>query len=361
MRLATLACAAAVFAAVTPARAQVETGRLNVHVQLALTLSSTQLGLPSSATDTSAAVGLMGNAGIDWQFRAPFALDLNLALGHLGLIAGGGGEPGAYVIAVGPRWRFIDGPAGDGYVVPRVGYLLNRTDDSSFGTVELEAGGEITVDGPVRLGPFLRVAAAFGPTNFAYFVVGVDLTAVVLRRLPPRPKPKPQPTDWTPGEDDDDSAPALAPPPPPADSDGDGVLDRDDACPDTKPGSRVDARGCVVLAPQVVLEGITFLFDSSQIQPASEDALARAAQLLRDNPAARVEIGGHTCDIGSDKYNLELSQARAAAVADWLVEHGIARDRLEVHGYGNTQPKVPNDSEENRALNRRIEFRRLDH
>ena len=115
-----------------------------------------------------------------------------------------------------------------------------------------------------------------------------------------------------------------------------------------------------MLAPEVVLEGITFALDSADIQPASADALGRAAQLLRDNPAARVEIAGHTCDLGSDEYNLKLSHARATAVAGWLVEHGIDRGRLEVHGYGNTQPKLPNTSEENRAHNRRIEFRRLD-
>jgi len=75
--------------------------------------------------------------------------------------------------------------------------------------------------------------------------------------------------------------------------------------------------------------------------------------------AATPRRAAHTCDLGTDGYNLKLSQARAAAVADWLVAHGIARDRLEVRGYGITQPKLPNDSEEHRALNRRIEFRRL--
>ena len=64
---------------------------------------------------------------------------------------------------------------------------------------------------------------------------------------------------------------------------------------------------------------------------------------LRDNPTARVEIAGHTCDLGSDEYNLKLSQARAAAVADWLVAHGIDRARLEVRGYGNRQPKAPRE------------------
>ena len=354
MRIATLACAAAVLAAAPAAHGQTETGRVNVHLNLALAAS------PSS-------LGLMGNVGIDWQFVPPLALDVNLGGGHLGLLAGSGGEPGFFVAAAGLRFRFVDRPGGDGYVVPRVGYLINRTDDNSYATTELEAGAEFTVDGPVRLGPYVRVAGAFGPgPNLVYFCAGINLSAVALRRAPPKPKPKPKSQlGWTPREDDegDDRVfeePPPPAPPPPVDSDGDGIADADDACPDTKPGSKVDARGCVILEQQMVLEGITFALDSAEIQPASEEALARAAQLLRDNASARVEIAGHTCDLGSDEYNLKLSQARAAAVADWLVAHGIERSRLEVRGYGNTQPKMPNDSEEHRALNRRIEFRRLD-
>jgi len=105
---------------------------------------------------------------------------------------------------------------------------------------------------------------------------------------------------------------------------------------------------------------ITFEFDSAEIQPASEEALIRAAQSLRDNPTAHVEIAGHTDDVGTDAYNLKLSEARAQAVADWLIAHGIDDERLTVRGFGNTRPKAPNDSDANRALNRRIEFRRLD-
>src|SRR5262249_17868098 len=152
-----------------PARAQTESGRLNVHLQLALTFSSPSLGVMSNPGDSPMALGLVGNAGFDWQFAAPLALDVNFELGHLGLFAGNGGEPRTYVASVGLRWRFLERAGGAGYLVPRAGYLLNRTDDSSYATVELEAGAEITVDGPVRLGPFFRVAAAFGGSNFGYF------------------------------------------------------------------------------------------------------------------------------------------------------------------------------------------------
>ena len=73
-----------------------------------------------------------------------------------------------------------------------------------------------------------------------------------------------------------------------------------------------------------------------------------------------MEIDGHTDDVGSDAYNLKLSEARARAVANWLIADGIDGERLAVRGFGNTRLKAPNDSEANRALNRRIEFHRLD-
>jgi len=144
------------------------------------------------------------------------------------------------------------------------------------------------------------------------------------------------------------------------DTDEDGVPDATDACPGTRLGSVVDARGCLILAAEMVLEGITFAFDSADIQPASEEALIRAAQSLRDNPTAHVEIDGHTDAVGTEPYNARLSEARARAVADWLIAHGIDGGRLTVRGFGTTRPKAPNDSDANRALNRRIEFRRLD-
>src|SRR5262249_24627092 len=84
------------------------------------------------------------------------------------------------------------------------------------------------------------------------------------------------------------------------DTDEDGVPDVEDACPGTKLRTKVDARGCVVLEPEMVLEGITFEFDSAEIQPESEEALARAGQSLRDNPTAQIEIDGHTDDVGGD-------------------------------------------------------------
>ncbi|MFO0560962.1 MAG: OmpA family protein [Polyangiales bacterium] len=144
------------------------------------------------------------------------------------------------------------------------------------------------------------------------------------------------------------------------DEDGDRVLANNDACPRTPLGTEVDARGCAILRAELVLDGITFAFGRAEILPESEATLQRAAQILRDNPTVRVEIGGHTDNVGSAADNLRLSRARAESVRDWLVSHEIPTARMTVRGYGMTRPRGSNDTEEGRAQNRRIEFRRLD-
>jgi len=80
--------------------------------------------------------------------------------------------------------------------------------------------------------------------------------------------------------------------------------------------------------------------------------------LMKADPKLAIEIGGHTDNVGKPDYNLKLSDARAAAVRQWLIEHGIAAARLTSRGYGDTQPLVPNTSDENRARNRRVELKR---
>ena len=109
-----------------------------------------------------------------------------------------------------------------------------------------------------------------------------------------------------------------------------------------------------------VLTGINFEFNSAVINPNSEVTLQTAAQLLSDNPDAHVEIGGHTDNVGSATYNRQLSQQRAESVKAWLVAHGIEAGRMTVRGYGSQRPAASNDTEEGRAQNRRIEFRRTD-
>jgi OOP family OmpA-OmpF porin len=107
----------------------------------------------------------------------------------------------------------------------------------------------------------------------------------------------------------------------------------------------------------ITLRGIYFDFNKATIKPESRPALDDAAKILKDNPSIRVEIQGHTDSVGSSEYNMQLSQRRAQAVVDYLVQnYGIQLNRLVARGYGKTMPIAPNSTPEGRALNRRVEF-----
>jgi outer membrane protein OmpA-like peptidoglycan-associated protein len=77
---------------------------------------------------------------------------------------------------------------------------------------------------------------------------------------------------------------------------------------------------------------------------------------MQQNPGIKIEIGGHTDDKGSDDYNLTLSEGRAQSVKDYLIEKGIAADRMTAKGYGETEPISSNATDQGRAENRRVEF-----
>ena len=108
---------------------------------------------------------------------------------------------------------------------------------------------------------------------------------------------------------------------------------------------------------RVRLDNVQFEFDKAELLPGYEKELGKLADLMTDFPYLRVEIEGHTDDQGSDAYNLRLSDARAKAVVDHLLKKKVEPERLAWKGYGESRPLVPNTSEENRAINRRVEFR----
>jgi len=109
----------------------------------------------------------------------------------------------------------------------------------------------------------------------------------------------------------------------------------------------------------IVLEGITFATGKADITPESEHVLSGALETMETNGNIIVEISGHTDDVGSAYNNQLLSQKRADSVRFWLISKGIAPDRIIAKGYGEEFPRVPNDSEEDRRTNRRIEFKRI--
>ena len=107
----------------------------------------------------------------------------------------------------------------------------------------------------------------------------------------------------------------------------------------------------------IVLNDITFDTGKADLKPESFEELDRVVKMLEDNPKITIELSAHTDDVGNDDSNLKLSDKRAKSVMDYMVSKGIKAERLAAKGYGETQPLVPNDSDENRAKNRRVQFK----
>lgn len=112
-----------------------------------------------------------------------------------------------------------------------------------------------------------------------------------------------------------------------------------------------------------IISKILYDYDSYQINNASKKELDKLITILKKNNTIGVELSSHTDDIGSDKFNLSLSQKRADAVVEYIISKGIERNRVVAKGYGKTQPVAPNklpngkDNPEGRAKNRRTEFK----
>lgn len=365
----------ALSALASPAHA--ESGRYNLHV-------SALAPLP---------VG--GEVAFDWQLARPIALEA--AVGGGWLTDFDQGSSGIFFATFGARLRLADDEsgyldeggsiAGHYWVAAHAGFFVTPVTGGLL--LDVSTGYAFSIVAPVSIGPFIRAGVGIADVVAPFVAGGIEVTVELdpLRdpvldsdgdgvpdgrdRCPGTPPGQPvnavgcgdadrdgvyDDSDRCPGTPEGDPVNAVGC----GDADRDGVHDDLDACPDTPLGSNVDARGCIVLPPALVLEGIVFEYDSAVIQAASEPVLARALQLLRDNPDARVEIGGHTDDVGSRSYNLELSRQRAQAVLDWLVAHGLDAGRFEVRGYGSSQPRVPNVDDASRSENRRIEFRHIE-
>ena len=143
----------------------------------------------------------------------------------------------------------------------------------------------------------------------------------------------------------------------PVDSDGDGVYDDRDRCPGTPAGTRVDADGCPLAVAQVasIKLKVNFGFDSTTVEERYFSDLSELADFLKRFSDVQVNVEGHTDSTGPDDYNQQLSQRRAQAVVDMLVnQYGIAAGRLEAQGFGESQPVASNDTEAGRAENRRV-------
>ncbi len=108
---------------------------------------------------------------------------------------------------------------------------------------------------------------------------------------------------------------------------------------------------------KMVLNNVFFDFDKDILKEESFVELDKVVKLMQQNPNLKIELSGHTDSKGDDKYNQVLSQKRAEAVVNYLIKNGIAATRLIAKGYGETQPVAANDTDANRALNRRTELK----
>lgn len=153
------------------------------------------------------------------------------------------------------------------------------------------------------------------------------------------------------------SLPVVAVPVPvvmamPGDADGDGVTDDKDACPGTPKGVAVDDRGCWALS-----NALLFDFDKAVVKNDYHHILDYTKEAFDAFPNMKVQVDGHTDSTGPDAYNQNLSERRAKAVMNYLIKTvGIDASRLTAVGFGESKPAYPNDTKENRAKNRRVEF-----
>ncbi|MEM9024452.1 MAG: OmpA family protein, partial [Bacteroidota bacterium] len=113
----------------------------------------------------------------------------------------------------------------------------------------------------------------------------------------------------------------------------------------------------IAIGSTIALRNVFFATGKADVTSASFSELDRLVQLLTDVPGLKVELSGHTDNVGSESLNTKLSQSRADAVRQYLVKKGIAAGRLTAKGYGSSKPVDTNKTAEGRQNNRRTEFK----
>ena len=237
-----------------------------------------------------------------------------------GCIAGRNDEP-VFGLGgtVGPRLSLPVGPL-EFYGTWGIGFMEGLTTPSSLAEGSWGQGGgggiNYSLNDNVMIGAFGRWYIWYQHAHITgyvkYATAGIGVT---LQQSPPAPPPPPAPP----------VAAAPPPPPPPA-------------------------------KKKIVLRGVNFDFDKSNIRSDAVPILEQACSILKSEPSINVSCNGYTDSIGTDAYNLKLSQRRANAVREWLVKCGISPSRLTTKGFGESNPVASNATPEGRAQNRRTEL-----
>ncbi|HEY1099387.1 MAG TPA: OmpA family protein [Myxococcota bacterium] len=312
-------------------------------------------------------VGAAFNAKALWAIT-PF-LDVGPSLGFLSLPAADGSRHGtALTLGAGVQLkRPHDGPDDGAFfnIAPflDVDALYVRTGELNRAGFDVGVGALLPIDHNrvFWVGPYARYQQivqlpardGFDNSDARTLIVGLALEiSPGLRREPERfvdtvpVTPVAAPVETTTGC---------------ADRDLDGVPDTVDNCPEVK--GTLEFYGCPAYARVVVRpdklelrERLYFAWNSAELVPASYPVLDEVVQALKDHKAAQVQVEGHTSSEGGDDHNQSLSEARAAAVLRYLVDHGIKTDRLISKGFSSSVPRESNGTAEGRENNRRVEF-----
>jgi outer membrane protein OmpA-like peptidoglycan-associated protein len=273
-------------------------------------------------------------------------------------------------------------PAGELFVGPELTVSLGVADGAKLFDPRSTAG-QALLGARYRpgLGPLVFAIAA-GP-GLGQAPGAADFRVLASVNFTPEAPPPPPDADGDGVADEHDACPSVRGSPSedplmngcpelPTDSDGDAIPDTLDACPRTPGPANVDRRlhGCPppppkpppkaeLVAEQIVIsEQVQFETGTAALKAESDAVLGQVARVLAEHPELEVvEVQGHTDDTGTPELNQRLSDDRARAVVTWLVDHGVAANRLVPKGYGQERPLRENATEEGRASNRRVEFR----
>jgi outer membrane protein OmpA-like peptidoglycan-associated protein len=342
---------------------------------------SLDLGLslePAAAIPLSAPQSTIYKTGGAMSLKLLFGvlpfLDISTGVGVVGLPARAeGGATGAeWLAGAGLRLKRPHDAVSLSGLSPwlEADFLYVRTGPLNRPAVDVGAGVNLPLDEArnVWLGPFVRFVQTISGARNQYDdrdarILLVGLTLELKGQAGARREAEVEAAPHTCPTCPACPAAAVCPPAPKAlpDRDGDTVPDRFDRCPDA-PGP-VDNQGCPIYNKIVVKEDrlelkekIYFAWDQAVIEKESYPLLDEVVVALKDNKGFVVQVDGHADSSGADDHNQTLSEARANAVVDYLVDHGVPKSRLQAKGFSSSAPRDTNATAEGRENNRRVEF-----